>query len=419
MKIAVFHNGNDGVSHYRLWQPARWLKENGVEIKRLKADEIWSEMPVEKLEEIRDWADILWFGYAPGPKCPILMTAMNKTAEGVAYKPLVVDIDDNITALSNSHHHYETYARGEQLSRMYMEVKTLEEREQVAKLQEAHKGTNLEFAGKIVTKGGKDYHVSPDADPKENVFFELREASMVTTTTEYLKGVYRGLNQDIEILPNGIDFKRWPKSKSVDDGYLRIGLIGSINHIGDWDIVHDALVGLLEENPKVKLVMNGFTNDKENPGELFCHPAYEHLRTSDQFELVKPCKIQDYAKWLTSLGLDIGLAPLTEDKFNNSKSNLKYLEYGAMGIPCVFSYVEAYKHDIKNGENGFTAKPHQFKEKIEKLIKDKDLREKMGREAHKDVKERYSMDVIGPKYIEAFEKAHDYMRSKFASSLGV
>ena len=72
MKIAVFHNGNDGVSHYRLWQPASWLRRNGVEIKRFAPEENWIDFSVEKLEEIRDWADILFFGYTPTAKCPII-----------------------------------------------------------------------------------------------------------------------------------------------------------------------------------------------------------------------------------------------------------------------------------------------------------------------------------------------------------
>ena len=233
LKIAAFHNGNDGVSHYRFWQPLRWMKRHGIEVERLEDGDIWSELPVERLEELRDWADILWFGYAPGPKCPIIMTAMNKNENGFAYKPLVVDVDDNILELDRmpQHHHYEHYVRGKQMAGMIKEIQSFEEREQVAKLQNAHKGTNMEYAGKIVTHKGKDYHVSPDSDPKENVIFELKEASMVTTTTEYLKGVYRDINRDIEVLPNGIDFDLWPENKQVDDGYIRIGLFGSINHI--------------------------------------------------------------------------------------------------------------------------------------------------------------------------------------------
>ena len=79
MKIHGFHNGNDGVSFYRMWQPMKWMERHGLKVYRFKDEEDWQMMPVERLEEAREKADLLWFGYAPGSRAPVLMSAMGKT----------------------------------------------------------------------------------------------------------------------------------------------------------------------------------------------------------------------------------------------------------------------------------------------------------------------------------------------------
>jgi glycosyltransferase involved in cell wall biosynthesis len=48
----------------------------------------------------------------------------------------------------------------------------------------------------------------------------------------------------------------------------------------------------------------------------------------------------------------IGLCPLEDNVFNQSKSNLKYLEFAANGLPVVASAVEPYAKSIIHGETG-------------------------------------------------------------------
>ena len=49
----------------------------------------------------------------------------------------------------------------------------------------------------------------------------------------------------------------------------------------------------------------------------------------------------DYALQVAKLG--IGIAPLVDNRFNRSKSWLKALEYGALGVPCVTSPLPEYE----------------------------------------------------------------------------
>lgn len=50
-----------------------------------------------------------------------------------------------------------------------------------------------------------------------------------------------------------------------------------------------------------------------------------------------------YLPKLAGLGLDLALAPLTRDPFNECKSHLKLLEFGALGIPAIAADMAAYQ----------------------------------------------------------------------------
>ena len=63
-------------------------------------------------------------------------------------------------------------------------------------------------------------------------------------------------------------------------------------------------------------------------------------------EIVPPVAIGDYPKRLASLNLDLALAPLEDNTFNQCKSNLRLLEYGACGFPVVCSDVRPYQGDL-------------------------------------------------------------------------
>jgi len=55
--------------------------------------------------------------------------------------------------------------------------------------------------------------------------------------------------------------------------------------------------------------------------------------------------IEAYPSKLASLDLDLALAPVEQNLFNECKSNLRLLEYGACGFPVVCSDVRCYQGD--------------------------------------------------------------------------
>ena len=54
-------------------------------------------------------------------------------------------------------------------------------------------------------------------------------------------------------------------------------------------------------------------------------------------------RIWDYPTTYNNLNLNIAIAPLQDNKFNLAKAPIKYLEAGALGLPCVCQDLEPYK----------------------------------------------------------------------------
>jgi hypothetical protein len=73
--------------------------------------------------------------------------------------------------------------------------------------------------------------------------------------------------------------------------------------------------------------------------------------------------------FLYSLNVDIGIAPLQQIPFNESKSNIKALEFAALGVPGVYSNVDPYNNMSLLANNS-----DEFINHIENLSTNDDLR---------------------------------------------
>lgn len=81
--------------------------------------------------------------------------------------------------------------------------------------------------------------------------------------------------------------------------------------------------------------------------------------------------------------MDVAIAPLEFNAFNDSKSEIKVAECGRYGIPLVATNCGCYDETIINGHTGYLIDPANPKSEwtkvLSKVIKDKKGREEMGR----------------------------------------
>ncbi|MTI32347.1 glycosyltransferase family 4 protein [Xanthovirga aplysinae] len=111
-----------------------------------------------------------------------------------------------------------------------------------------------------------------------------------------------------------------------------------------------------------------------------------------------PLKSLTYKPWnkLTEiddlLHFNIGVMPLTDDKWAKGKCGFKALQYMALGIPAIASPVGVNTTIISHGIDGYLCKnKEEWYLALEKLIKDEQLRIKVGKNSRKKVVEHYSI----------------------------
>jgi glycosyltransferase involved in cell wall biosynthesis len=127
------------------------------------------------------------------------------------------------------------------------------------------------------------------------------------------------------------------------------------------------------------------------------HPEIKiHLIGAKRFESEGiDIKFFDWSE-VTEIGLlsefDIGIMPLTDDRWSKGKGGLKILQYFAMGIPIVCSPVGINNELVDDGWNGFLAKnTYEWIQKLELLIENKKLRKEMGKAGRNLVEQRFDL----------------------------
>ena len=212
---------------------------------------------------------------------------------------------------------------------------------------------------------------------------QMETCDGVITSTEYLKGLFSKINDKVFVIPNGIDLQYFLYKKPKKREKIRIGWCGSSTHNRDLEILDKVISSF---NGKVEFYFFGGVPDfLKNREGVTVDLGWVNL--------------DKYFKKLKSLKFDIGLAPLRDSEFNRAKSNLRVLEYSALGIPTVASDVLPYR----NTPALLCRDKKDWIKAIEKLY-DEDYRIKKGQEAYTWVKENFDTPIVAKKYIEVLKE---------------
>ncbi|MDD2707183.1 MAG: glycosyltransferase [Verrucomicrobiae bacterium] len=236
---------------------------------------------------------------------------------------------------------------------------------------------------------------------KDGLYAILRQANFCVFSTSGLREYYqRKLSLDgdrCHVLPNYIDAQAYgQRPVGRTDGEIRIGYAGSITHERDFQLCVPALKNLAKQHPgRLKLVVLGWTRElAARAGLLAIMPV----------EIHDEAPILEYAKKLTDLDLDIGLAPLEDNEFNRCKSNIKLLEYGSAGMAVVASDVVPYRF-IQTGVQGLLARnPVEWEKHLDQLIQDHELRRRLAINLNALVREKYDISSHVQEWAELFRK---------------
>jgi glycosyltransferase involved in cell wall biosynthesis len=221
---------------------------------------------------------------------------------------------------------------------------------------------------------------------RQTVSYFCRAAQGILVSTEYLKERLQRLNPRIYLLPNSLDERLFsengqplPCPRKATDGETVIGFMGTFTHDADLMMVTQALRTVLRQSgPAVQLqIVGGVSN-----------PAVLHLFQGLPVQVLRPSPDEaaypNFVGWMKkNMAWDIGIAPLEDTRFNRSKSDIKFLDYSALGIPGIYSRVPSYTETVRHLETGWLAEdsPAAWVEALQSLLADAALRCRLAEQA--------------------------------------
>jgi len=229
----------------------------------------------------------------------------------------------------------------------------------------------------------KSFHKMPK-DIIKSMRRGLSYVDRFVVSTAPLADALSGFHPDIRVIENRLPVEWWQglSSRRQRGHKPRVGWAGGIGHRGDLELITDVIRELAGE---VEWVFFGMCPEKIRP--------YVH-------EIHVGVDIDDYPAALAALDLDLALAPVEQNLFNDCKSNLRLLEYGACGYPVICSDVLCYRGDLP-----VTRVKNRFKDWVDAIrmhINDLDATARMGDELRAQVMDKW---LLQGRNIEAWRAA--------------
>jgi len=215
--------------------------------------------------------------------------------------------------------------------------------------------------------------------PNKKLETLLRMATHVVAGNNYLADYARGFNSKVSVIPTTVDTEHYKPIYSQKDINQKV-IIGWIGSPSPFLNILSKVWSKLPNNVALKVV-----------GDIYKPEGIEYVNIKWNFKT----ELKELASF------DIGITPLLDNEWTRGKCGFKTLQYMSMAIPVVSSPVGVNKEIIQDGINGFLAKDEkEWIEKLALLIKNTNLRQKMGLLARKTVEERYSTRIWAQKWID-------------------
>jgi len=201
----------------------------------------------------------------------------------------------------------------------------------------------------------------------------------------------RGRARKPLVMPNGLDERLWwpPPEDAPTAGAIRLLCMGSQTHAEDLEIILPALARLRASfGALVEIDIIGVTPFRL-PAE-FNQPLVPFVATRTYPAFVNWFSRQH--RW------HIGLAPLRDTKFNQTKSAIKAMDYAGLGIPTIASDIGVYDAAISHGGNGLLLANDEvvWFEALAELVRDASYRQRLARGARAAFQRRFALGAQAP-----------------------
>lgn len=221
----------------------------------------------------------------------------------------------------------------------------------------------------------------------------------------------------LAIVKNAIDYNLpcWNHLKRPNHkkNYCRFGWAGGIHH--EQDLKYFAGVpGMVNGRVGVQNCQWDFyghppPGTKDEDWQVDVWKNYQRLllrgyKGAKNYKIHYALPPDQYGVFFTNM--DIALAPLENNMFNDSKSEIKLAESGRYSVPLVASNVGCYDEWIKNGETGYLIAPDapltEWVRVLSNLAKQPDLVREMGENLHKITEENFDLNKVVERRLELY-----------------
>lgn len=236
----------------------------------------------------------------------------------------------------------------------------------------------------------------------------LKKADLILPTTRWFeegltkKGIPR-LN--LMPYPNGVDIESFSNKdgKNIVEEYhlshskviIYVGTMGKARYLS---LLIEAFARVREERNKVKLLMVGDDNDRENLERLA-----DELGLKDDIIFTGQVPQSEVPHFIAAA--DIGVSPVPPLPFYQASCPIKLFEYMAMAKPIVANdEIPEHKEVLEESGGGILAPftPEAFAQAIIELLDNPEKSEEMGRRGREWVVENRSYEVLARRLEERF-----------------
>lgn len=346
MKVAVFPAAHDASGKYRLEWPSKELQAQGLDIS------IYYDRKFQRVMQPSPFGD----------KCVDILG----------------DIDFDVAVFQRT------------LTRHLVELMHVLQSKGVAIVQEIDDGFSW-----LPLHNPARQKTDPFVNRDENWMWLEKACQMadwVTCTTDGLAEFY-GSHGRVSVIPNYAP--RWytdiPRPELGDRSV--IGWTGSVHtHGKDLQVTEGAIAKAVAlTDARLRVVGTG-------EGVARCLKSGEPEATGW-------VDIEDYPVEMSKF--DVGIVPLQMNRFNDQgKSWLKFLEFSALGIPCIASPTRDNLKLAHMGIGSIAENPEEWLMEATSLLLDKDWREERGAKTRQYVRDHLTIEGNAYQWTDAWRNAH-------------
>lgn len=187
---------------------------------------------------------------------------------------------------------------------------------------------------------------------------------------------------NLTIIPTCVDMDRHRQKTYRSDAAhpVVLGWTGIHTNLGYFEVIEEVLRELARRHNIILMIASGKPYALDGVAVV-----YHHWQLDEEIHYLQEP--------------DIGLMPLVDSPRARGKCAYKAMQYMAVGTPCVITPVGMNAEVIEDGVTGFLAtSPEEWLVKLERLITDAALRERMGRAARAQMQALYSHEANYPNF---------------------